>query len=387
MKLLKWCYDALSSLWLSCILLFDLGILTWLGTLEQVNTGLFEVQKKYFESWFFIHHAGPIAIPMPGATLVLAVLAVNIVLGGLVRMRKSKATLGVLITHIGIIFLIFAGYVKMNHSADGHVTLFEGQASNTFESYHHWEIAILEQLDDGRLRETIAPQGDFELSLGATPVKLKSNDLPFELEIAHFSPNARVLPKGPMITPKLPVVDGYFLDAIELEKQNEQNIAGAYATVVERSGGARQEAILWGASRQPWTVTVAGKQYGIELRREQFLMPFTVALDDFKKEDHPRMNMPKSFSSDVTVVEGPTKRPVKISMNEPLRQDGLVLYQASWGPSNARPGDPLFSTLAVVDNPADQYPLYACIVIAVGLVMHFTRKLAKHIKSQQSNAS
>ncbi len=67
-------------------------------------------------------------------------------------------------------------------------------------------------------------------------------------------------------------------------------------------------------------------------------------------------------------------------MNEPLREQGLVVYQASWGPQNARPGDPLFSTLSVVRNPADQFPLYACIVIATGLVFHFSRKLVRYIR-------
>lgn len=387
MKLLKGIYDALSSLWLSCTLLIFLALLTWLGTLEQVNTGLFEVQRKYFESYFLIHHAGPIAIPLPGATLVLGLLCVNLVLGGLVRLRKGAATAGILVTHVGILFLVFAGYVKMNHSADGHVTLFEGQSSTTFESYHRWEIAILQEKEKGRIWEVVAAQEDFENNQGSAPVKLKSDELPFELEIKHFTPNARVMPKGPMFTPKLPVVEGFFVDALATEKENERNIASAYATVIPKAGGERQESILWGAQRQPWTVTFDGKQYGIELRREQYVMPFAVQLDDFEKEDHPRMNMPKSFSSDVTVIEGGSKRPVKISMNEPLRQEGLVLYQASWGPSNARPGDALFSTLAVVNNPADQYPLYACIVIAIGLVMHFTRKLVKHIKSQAQRAS
>ena len=92
--------------------------------------------------------------------------------------------------------------------------------------------------------------------------------------------------------------------------------------------------------------------------------------------------MPKWFSSDVTVVEEGSPRTLRISMNEPLRSDGLVLYQASWGPSNAMPGTPLFSTLAVVRNPADQYPLYACILISIGLVIHFSRRLTGYIRAE-----
>jgi hypothetical protein len=46
----------------------------------------------------------------------------------------------------------------------------------------------------------------------------------------------------------------------------------------------------------------------------------------------------------------------------------------------------LFSTFAVVRNPADQFPLYACIVIATGLVLHFTRKLLRHIRLEAAKA-
>jgi len=93
--------------------------------------------------------------------------------------------------------------------------------------------------------------------------------------------------------------------------------------------------------------------------------------------------MPRSFESDV-LVDG--ERKVTISMNEPLRADGLVVYQASWGPQDAAPGARLFSTFAVVRNPADSLPLVACIVIALGLVFHFTRKLTRHVRSQRSAA-
>ena len=371
----------LSSLGLSCVLLILLALLTWLGTLEQTQTGLFEVQRKYFESIWLVHHAGPVPIPLPGATLVMGVLFVNLILGGLVRMRKGAATIGVLITHVGILMLVVAGFVKQHYSEDGHLTLYEGESANTFQSYHRWEVAVLEPLDSGQVRETVAPEETFVHATTANPVRLHAAQLPFELELRYFQPNSNVFPKGPMVQAALPVIDGYVLNAQPKEPENERNMAGAYATVVD-SKGTRREAILWGAAREPWTVEVDGRRFGIELRREQYVMPFTIEMDDFVKEDHPRINMPKAFSSDVTVLEGDSTRQVKIQMNEPLRSEGLVLYQSSWGPSNARPGDRLFSTLAVVRNPADQYPLYACIVIAIGMVTHFSRKLAKHIRSE-----
>ena len=73
---------------------------------------------------------------------------------------------------------------------------------------------------------------------------------------------------------------------------------------------------------------------------------------------------------------------MKIEMNRPLRDQGLVLYQASWGPANARPGTPLFSTLSVVRNPADQWPTWACLVIFLGLVIHFGRRLWIYVRRE-----
>ena len=140
------------------------------------------------------------------------------------------------------------------------------------------------------------------------------------------------------------------------------------------------------ADDQTVTVEFEGRRFGIEFRHERYAMPFTIALEDFEKIDHPGIGMPKSFSSDVKVTEAGSSRDLTISMNEPLRSGGLVVYQASWGPSNARPGDPLFSTFAVVRNPADQYPLYACIVIAIGMLLHFSRKLLRHMSLEARRA-
>jgi hypothetical protein len=40
------------------------------------------------------------------------------------------------------------------------------------------------------------------------------------------------------------------------------------------------------------------------------------------------------------------------------------------------------STLAVVKNPADRWPLYSCIIISAGLLIHFTQKLTKYLRAE-----
>lgn len=371
----------LSSTKLSCVLLLLLGLLTWLGTLEQVNSGLFEVQRKYFESFVLVHHAGPIPIPLPGAYLVMCVLFANLIVGGMLRLRKGRSTFGVLVVHVGIALMLVGGYVKLHHSQEGHVTLFEGQSAATFQSYQRWEIAILETQGNGEVREHLVPEERFLDARDGRSVHLASSELPFEIELSRFLVNAMPQLKGPMFDVSEPVIDGTFLTEQPPEKEAERNIAGAQIAIVERDG-ARHDALLWGAAAKPFAFQAQGRNFGIELRHERYPMPFALRLERFLKEDHPRLDMPKSFASEVTVTEGSTSRPVKISMNEPLRSEGLVLYQASWGPSGAAPGQRLFSTLAVVRNPSDRWPLYGCIVIAVGLLMHFSRKLARVLRSE-----
>jgi len=372
----------LSSFHLSCILLMLLGLLTWFGTLEQAEHGLYEVQRKYFESYILFHDIGPISIPLPGANLVMTVLFLNIIFGGIVRMRKTSRQAGVLVVHVGMLLLFVAGFIKLNFSEEGHVTLYEQGASNTYQSYQRWEIAVSRTLPDMSVKEWLIPQEDFLETGDDELVTLVSDDLPFDVVVSHVMPNSRRMPKGPMFEVDVPVIDGQFLMEEDRLPNAEQHTAGVYVSLVDPIDQSRDDVLLWGRDVVPSQVDVDGQAWSVHLRKERYPMPFTIVLDDFIKEEHPGTMMPKWFSSDVTVVEEGSPRTLRISMNEPLRSEGLVLYQASWGPSNAMPGTPLFSTLAVVRNPADQYPLYACILIAIGLVMHFSRRLTGYVRAE-----
>jgi hypothetical protein len=376
MKLLNVPVRILSSLGMSCVLLLFLGLLTWLGTLEQVEHGLFDVQKKYFESFFLVHDSGLVPIPLPGANLVLCLLGANLLVGGMLRLRRGAATAGVFIVHIGMALLLVSGVVKMYFSQDGAVTLYEGDSDSYFSSYYRYELVVSEDLGGGTLRQSIVPQEDFAAAAGGIAT-LTSDELPFTLELSNLMRNCAPMPKGPMFEVDVPVVDGVFLKELKKDKEAERNLTGMYATAV--AGGARQEGILFGFQRAPWTFSIGERRFAVDLRKERYAMPFAIQLEKFTKLDHARSSMPRSFSSDVLVTEGGSSRKVHIKMNEPLRDEGLVVYQASWGPSNARPGDPLFSTLAVVRNPADQYPLYSCIVIGIGMLLHFGRKLVRYV--------
>lgn len=365
-------FDVLASLGLSCALLVMLGILTWLGTLEQTRSGLYDVQRKYFESFVLVHDAGPVPIPLPGANLVLSLLAANLVLGGFVRIRKSRETVGILVTHAGIVLLLAAAFVKHHASQDGRVTLREGESAGWFESDFRWELVVRELLSDGTAREHVVPFDSIGHAGPDAQVEVAVDGAPLVVEVLEAHANCR---------PGL----GSGAEAVRLvsaprDPDAPRNIPGARFALTAGDGARQIAGIVWGAQSAPFAAEVGARRLEIDLRRERHPLPFTLTLADFRKEEHPRSGMPRSFESDV-VVGGDRK--VTISMNEPLRADGLVVYQASWGPQGAAPGAELFSTFAVVRNPADSLPLVACVVIAVGLLHHFTRKLARHVRIQR----
>ena len=374
----------LSSLGLSIVLFGLLMLLTYLGTLYQVEHGLYEAQRKYFDSMFLIHNVGgALPIPLPGGYTVLALLFVNLLFGGVLRMRKGWRQAGMLIAHAGILILLVGGFVTFHYSSSGHVTLYEGERSNVFKSYHEWELAVTKQEADGTRREFVIPADDFNHVGPQESKQFHAAGLPFALTVGHFLRNADPQPANPVGTPTGPIVDGFYLRQLAPERNRERNVPGVHAVITENGGGKEHEVLLWGMQRQPAAVNVNGATWTFDLRRQQWELPFTIVLDEFHRDLHPRTNMPSGFKSDVTKIERGHEENTQISMNKPLRHEGYTLYQASWGPSDAGPGDPLFSSLAVVRDPAEDLPMIATIVVSFGMLLHFSIKLRKYLRREQ----
>lgn len=130
------------------------------------------------------------------------------------------------------------------------------------------------------------------------------------------------------------------------------------------------------------TVRSGDTFYTVGLERKSYRAPFVVRVDDFRHIVHAGTNMDASFEADITKIEDGQEEKHLIWMNHPLRHSGYTYFQTSWGPPNAGPNEPLFTVFEVVRNPADQGPLVACIIIGIGLVVHFGRRLGLYMKSE-----
>lgn len=374
-------YLGLGSLKLTVVLLALLALLTYVGTLSQVEHGLFVSQQRYFNSWLVLHPVRHLRIPLPGGQTVMSLLFVNLLIGGFVRMRRTWRLLGVYVVHAGIALLLIGGLVTLRWSDDGYIALYEGDRANFFESHHLWELAI-GRSGGGPTREFVV---DEKALLAAVDqrVAVHHPELPFTVIIDAYAPNSHVRGAGAAID-GAEEVDGVVLLALPPAPEKEQELPGAYVTL-RTAGGQEQRLILRGSSMllpQAATVPVGDETWTIDLRKRRYALPFTVRLDDFRKEDHPGTTLPRSFESDVTQFSSAGERQVLIEMNAPLRDAGYVVYQSGWGPQGPMRPARFYSQFAVVRNPSDQWPTIACAIIALGLVLHFGRSLWRYVRRE-----
>ena len=365
--------------------LFFMTLATWLGTLNQVDEGLFRSQVRYFESWFYIERVGPFGFPLPGGALLMVVLMTNLVVGGILRLRKGASTIGILITHVGILFLLSSGVVKYFSSTEGNLLLWPGDEGSHFSSFHFWEVEVVEDLGGGKQRRFVIPHDDVVACDGEAGRSFKSESWPFTLVLDHFSHNVDVaMARGHGDAASAGVVIGDLrLVPQDRELQEELNFAGLRLRMRGQGGSEVGTALLHGLMDHPHVFEVDGRRFGVRLQRERELLPFSVRLDEFHHEVYPNTMQAKVFASDVTVRAGDEVRTAKIEMNQPLRRDGYILFQASYGPEGARPGDRKYSVFQVVRNPSDQWPLWACIVIGLGLSFHFGSRLVRWMHSER----
>ena len=399
-------FYGIGSLKVAFWLLVALMVLTFAGTLEQQNMSLFDVQEQFFESIVLVWWVGgKFPVPLLGGYLLLSLVFLNLLVGGVIRLRKRQATVGILIAHLGILALLFGTFLEHQFSTKGQMTLWapeeyqdangngrwdaeesyadsnrngrwdDGETGDSYRSSNEWELVVALPTKDGKEVHYILPQGDLEALEGGGSARVRASSLPFDVVLSGWARNAE--PRRAMAHDARSA-DGFVLTALKPvgTDENRTNLPGVLVSLEPKEVGPKQQAVLWGGQREPWVVSAGGTIAYVDLRRRTWDLPFKIHLQKFIHERHPGMAMAKRFSSFVTKVEGTSKDPnIHITMNEPLRYEGYTFYQSGWGPQNARPGDRLYSTFSVVANPTDQWPKWMTYVIALGLVIHFLRKL------------
>lgn len=408
------------SFGLATTVLTLLLLVTYLGTVEQVEHGLFESQKKYFESMFVtsidvacvlramhIQYQGSFDLPvyiLPGGYLLMVLLGINMVLGGLARLKKEAVWLaklplrlvtgkfselspapravGVFIAHASIVFMLLAGLVSLYFKKDGAMSLREGQTSDEFQSFHDSVIEI-ERLSpaakDGKRTSLVIDGSEFQDLAAGKGRTFTSKDLPFELMVMNYEVNC-VPRRADSQETNRSVIDGFYLQPIKEELEQEKNTDGAYVTA-KLKDGTEQAGIVWRFAVAPFSVKVGDEVWGVTLNRRAWKLPFSVKLDDFRREVHPGTEKARKFTAEVTVTDRGQEMKKIITMNEPLRSRGFALFQSAFDMQQGDDGAVReSSTIQVVQNPSDHWPLISCIGAGIGLLIHMVWQLVRYLR-------
>jgi len=385
-------FNFLSGYLLAVITLTVLGLLVWFSTLEQTQIGLSATAARYYHSdaLYVIPELDGKKIPLilPGAYWTCVVLFINMVLGGMVRIRKGVKQIGPMIAHLGIILLLVTGFVDHHNSIHGHMD------TRQFGTYDYaWKrgTTSLEVFKYDEEQNKMAPYvikhemlEDLEHDSGTPKHRVfKFKDMPFDVEVRNFYDNATIYVDNgnPREKTDGAVVDGTFLRATDVDPKDDLYMFACYVTIRPHDGSEARNLILSRAINHPLTFSVDGKLFGIEMPNEIWKMPYEVKLVNSYGEFYPGTQRPSHYSSDIVWTDHKgVEKMSTIKMNEPLRHKGYTLFQASWTP----PTNGIeYSGFVIVTNPADQWPVYCLWISFMGLAFHFIMKLSQYLSKEQ----
>src|SRR6476660_2850996 len=181
----------LTSLKLTVFCLGCAMILVFLGTLDQVNIGVYEAENRYFKS-FFLYLTPPgttLEIPwFPSGYLVGGVLLVNLIAAHLARFKFTWKKAGILVLHAGVILLLLGQLFTSLFQVESQMRLEQGETKIYTLSYYHNELAMI---------DTSAPDFDQVSSIPDSQLyKGHKIGLPvdaLEVRINEYFPNSALL--------------------------------------------------------------------------------------------------------------------------------------------------------------------------------------------------
>ncbi len=338
-----------------------LTVLTVWGTLYQADHGLYRAQERFYQSWVFFAGGW---FPFPGAQLVMLILFINLTAALLYLILTARLQWGMLLTHAGLVLMLAAGGVTFYYGSESYLTLLEDQGSNVTLSHYEWELSAWQDTGDYGVLDVTA----IDLRHAPPGATMALSPLGLELEIVERFANS-VPRKGNADSAgrRLSASGLTALDEVRPSREPAEDRPGLLFRV-RADDGPPVDVLLHGDDGQPTTYDTPDTIYAFMLRKKRLPMPVLIRLLDFQKEMHPGSRIAKSYSSLVSVEDGDFRREVLISMNKPLRYQGLTFYQSSY---QELPDGREASTFSVVRNYGRTVPYVATGVTVVGMVVHF----------------
>jgi hypothetical protein len=356
---------------ITLVSLLILFALVFFGTLYQTEHGLWEAQNKYFG--YGVVLVGGV-FPLPGASLVLWVLSIQLLVTMALVLPWKARKAGLWIVHLSIFALLLGGFITQTLAVESQMTLAEGEEGHYTTSYQDWELALWESRGDSNhvfAYDARYLKADARLDL--EPYKAR-------IQVKAYYRNSDAFTTAATRGPKYVNPSGIgTLEQRKPDKEVTRNAPGLIFTLME-PGKPDKEILLYGLEQVPLLLTLSGKPVSLQLRLKHYPLGFSLKLTDFIKNVHPGTDVASSFESYADLKENGGSRPVKIWMNNPLRHEGYTFFQASFsqGPGFEK------STFAVVTNPGRVLPYVSSLLVFGGMLLHFLLRLIPFIRKEAS---
>ena len=387
---IKYVLKPIASLQLTIVLFSMSLVLVFFGTLAQMNNGIWTVVDQYFWSkfvwieldlvlkflqvffWFPKTWSLPsyVAIPFPAGQLIGFAMLTNLIAAHLVRFRLTWKRSGVMIIHAGLILLFVGEAITRMKQVEQRMVIDEGQTVHFAEDTRTYEFSFEDQ--SAKDFDTVVVIPELRIHIGK---RFSDPQLPVDLEIVSYFKNSNMRAVEP--GDKNPATAGQGLtDFVEYRPEvsgvsTEQKIdlPSAYVTMFRK--GTEESLGTYLLSRyqsKPEILTFDGKQYSIALRSTRYYKPFSVHLNKFRFDRYMGTSKAKNYSSDIRLVDPANEvdRDHRIAMNEPLRYGGETFYQGGFDDKTEKT-----TILQVVRNPGWLIPYISCVMVTLGMTIHF----------------
>jgi hypothetical protein len=353
-------------------------ILVFLGTIDQVNIGVYEAENRYFKSFFlFFRPPGTdLRIPwFPAGYIVGTVLLVNLIAAHIARFRLSWKKSGILLLHSGLILLLIGQlFADIFVDLESQMRLDQGETKNYSESFYFDELAVI---------DTSGKDSDEVISIpGSRLSKGNRIDLPgagLRVVVDDYYKNSALISPGRLPRPDYPHISlGPMAVAVRLDKtykQDERNMPAGKISIF-RGDQLVGACGLAAGFPKPVSFQVEGKSYQAVLRPKRFYKPFAIQLIQFRHDRYAGTDIAKNFSSRIRLID-PSRnedRESLIFMNNPLRYRGFTFYQAGFDNNDQT------TVLQVAQNPSWLVPYISCGLIVAGMLVQFGMHLVNFVK-------
>ena len=376
-------WDALTSLKLTITCMAALMVLVVACTLAQVHLGTFGAVQVYMRSWlvWWDIPGTVLSVPVfPGGALAGSVLAVNLLAAQGRRLQLSWNKSGLWIVHAGLVLLVVGEFVTGMFQRDNRLAFENGETTNYVFSPREVELAVIDTTD-ARLDDVYSIPG----SLLARESAVRVPGTPVTVNVKRFFENSQLfkLPAGQ----PAPATAGVGTQVMvrEAPPVTSDDAANQSSALIEPVAGGRSYGtwLVSSALGAPQSFVHDGRTYQLVLRERREYLPYALTLRKFSHDVYPGTDIPKNFSSLVHLSNPRSgeERDVLIFMNQPLRYAGKAFYQASFGKNDT------LSILQVVANPGWLLPYISCVLVTLGLLVHFGISLSRWVRRQATRGA